>query len=166
MGWKWNSEKCHQMKKKIEQNRTDILFFRTYTKYIVTIQYIYICHDWYMLHSDNSYACLRDNNSVCIFFFKENNKTNSCIYPTSWVFKRTMPNNVYHWTMFDYNECRNWRSSVPSPVSRLPNSTFQLTFSQQCTLILAHVEYKNTTFHNDFHSSKSQLFVLERETEV
>jgi len=51
-------------------NRTEqIFYFRTYTKYIVTIQYIlYICHVWYMLHSDNSYACLRDNNSVCIFF--------------------------------------------------------------------------------------------------
>ena len=46
-----------------------IFYFRTYTKYIVTIQYIYICHVWYMLHSDNSYACLRDNNSECIFFF-------------------------------------------------------------------------------------------------
>ena len=33
---------------------------------IVTIQYIYICHVWYMLHSDHSYACFRDNNSVCI----------------------------------------------------------------------------------------------------
>ena len=29
-----------------------------------------------MLHSDNLYACLRDNNSVCIFF-KENNKTHA-----------------------------------------------------------------------------------------
>ena len=29
-----------------------------------------------MLHSDNSYACLRDNNSVCILF-KENNKTHT-----------------------------------------------------------------------------------------
>ena len=57
------------------QYRTELIFyFRTYTKYIVTIQYIYICHVWYMLHSDNSYACLRDNISVCIFF-KENNKT-------------------------------------------------------------------------------------------
>ena len=57
------------------QNRTEqIFYFRTYTKYIVTLQYIYICHVWYMLHSDNSYACLRDNISVCIFF-KENNKT-------------------------------------------------------------------------------------------
>ena len=35
-----------------------------------------MCHVLYMLHSDNSYACLRDNNSVCIFF-KENNKTNT-----------------------------------------------------------------------------------------
>ena len=29
-----------------------------------------------MLHSDNSYACLRDNNSVGIFF-KQNNKTHT-----------------------------------------------------------------------------------------
>ena len=29
-----------------------------------------------MLHSDNSYPCLRDNNSVCMFF-KENNKTHT-----------------------------------------------------------------------------------------
>ena len=29
-----------------------------------------------MLHSDNAYACLRDNDSVCIFF-KENNKTHT-----------------------------------------------------------------------------------------
>ena len=58
-------------------NRTEqIFYFRTYTKYIVTIQYIYICNVWYMLHSDNSYACLRANNSVCIFF-KENNKTHT-----------------------------------------------------------------------------------------
>ena len=47
-----------------EQNR---YYFRMYTKYIVTIQYIYICHVWYMLHSDKLYACLRDDNSVCIF---------------------------------------------------------------------------------------------------
>ena len=54
--------------KKHIRNRTEqIFYFRTYIKYIVTIQYIYICHVWYMLHSDNLYACLRDNNSVCIF---------------------------------------------------------------------------------------------------
>ena len=35
-----------------------------------------MCHVWYMLHSDNPYACLRDNNSVCIFI-KENNKTHT-----------------------------------------------------------------------------------------
>jgi len=29
-----------------------------------------------MLHNDNVYACLRDNNSVCIYF-KENNKTHT-----------------------------------------------------------------------------------------
>jgi len=29
-----------------------------------------------MLHSDNSYACLRDNDSVCIIF-KGNNKTHT-----------------------------------------------------------------------------------------
>ena len=55
-------------------NRTEHNFyFRTYTKYIVTIQF---CHVWYMLHNDNSYACLRDNKSVCIFI-KENNKTHT-----------------------------------------------------------------------------------------
>ena len=58
-----------------KHNRTDNLF-RTYTKYIVTIQYIYICHVWYMLISDNVYACIRDNNSVCIYFL-ETNKTNT-----------------------------------------------------------------------------------------
>ena len=35
-----------------KQNRTEHIFnFWTYTKYIVTIQYIYMCHVWYMLHS-------------------------------------------------------------------------------------------------------------------
>jgi len=58
-----------------KHNRTDNLF-RTYTKYIVTIKYIYICHVCYMLNSDNVYACLRDNNSVCIYFL-ENNKTHT-----------------------------------------------------------------------------------------
>ena len=38
-----------------------------------------MCHVWYMLHSDNAYACLRDNNSVCIILFKENNKTHAHI---------------------------------------------------------------------------------------
>ena len=67
-------------RKKYRLNRTEqnkqIFYFRTYTQYIVAIQYIYICHVWYMLHSDNSYTCLRDNNSVCIFV-SENNKTHT-----------------------------------------------------------------------------------------
>jgi len=72
-----------------EQNRIEqIFYFRTYTKYIVTLQYIYICHVWYMLHSDNSYACLRDNNSVCIFF-KENNKTHTRAHTHKQVYKHS-----------------------------------------------------------------------------
>ena len=45
--------------------------------YIVTIQYIYICHVWYMLHSDYLYTCLRDNYSVCIFLLRPQQNTHN-----------------------------------------------------------------------------------------
>jgi len=65
-------------KEKNSQNRTDIIIdriifdFRTYTKYIVTIQYNkYNCHVWHMLHRDNSYACLLEIITVYVYLFKE-----------------------------------------------------------------------------------------------
>ena len=58
----------HQNADQVKNTWTEQIF---YFRYIVTLQYIYICHVWYKLQSDNSYACLRDNNNVCIFF-KEN----------------------------------------------------------------------------------------------
>ena len=42
-----------------------------------------------MLHSDNSYARLRDNNSVCIYFFKENSKTHARDYETDTLYSNT-----------------------------------------------------------------------------
>ena len=51
-----------------------IFYFRTYTKYIKLSHntiYIYTCHIWYMLHSDNSYDCLKDKKKrVCLAFSK------------------------------------------------------------------------------------------------
>jgi len=42
-----------------EMNRTEqIFYFRTYTKYIVTIQYIYICHVWYNATQRNGWIRL------------------------------------------------------------------------------------------------------------
>ena len=58
-----------------------------------------MCHVWYMLHSDNSYACLRDNNSVCIFFLK---KTTKHTHARTHTYTRTRTHTHAHTHMFSF----------------------------------------------------------------
>jgi len=57
------------------KNRTEqIFYFRTYIKFIVTIQYIYICHVWYNSYTAIIRMLVLEIIIAYVYFFKKTTK--------------------------------------------------------------------------------------------